>query len=510
MSTLLEIFLCLIALIFARFLYKVVWIPFHVQNVMRSQGIKGPSYKFIHGNTNEGFSIKQQSMKYPMELSHDIFPRVQPHFYSWMKLYGKIFLTWVGPQPRMVITEPELAKEILHNKQDMYPKMKIKGVVKKLLGDGLVVAEGEKWSKVRKLANHAFYAENLKDMVPAMIASVEAMLEKWRKYEGKEIDVFQEFRFLTSEVISRTAFGSSYLEGKDIFEMLTKLGFIVGRNAEKIRLPGIEKIFRSKDDIESDKIEQSLRNSIMAIIKKREDKVMTGETDNFGSDFLGSLLKVHHDSVKKNRISVDDVIDECKVFYIAGHETTSSLLSWTSLLLAINTDWQEKARKEVLELFGKENPTSEGLARLKTVTMIINEALRLYSPVPSLVRRAKGKVNLGKYEFPENIELHIPQLALHRNPEIWGEDAHLFKPERFAEGVAKATKNNPMAFLPFGSGPRTCVGLNFATNEVKIALLMILQRYKFTLSPNYVHSPLVVLTVCPQHGVQIMLEPVGV
>ncbi|KAL2519233.1 Cytochrome [Abeliophyllum distichum] len=357
--------------------------------------------------------------------------------------------------------------------------MKIKGVVKKLLGDGLVVAEGEKWSKVRKLANHAFYAENLKDMVPAMIASVEAMLEKWRLYEGKEIDVFQEFRFLTSEVISRTAFGSSYLEGKDIFEMLTKLGFIVGRNAEKIRLPGIEKIFRSKDDIESDKIEQSLRNSILAIIKKREDKVMTGETNNFGSDFLGSLLKVRHDSVKKNRISVDDVIDECKVFYIAGHETTSSLLSWTSLLLAINTDWQEKARKEVLELFGKENPTSEGLARLKTVTMVINEALRLYSPVPSLVRRAKGKVNLGE-------------------------------PERFAEGVAKATKNNPMAYLPFGSGPRTCVGLNFATNEVKIALLMILQRYKFTLSPNYVHFPLVVLTVCPQHGVQIMLEPVGV
>ncbi|KAL2519232.1 Cytochrome [Abeliophyllum distichum] len=475
-----------------------------------TQGIEGPAKKFIHGNTKEIMSIKQQSMKYPMEITHDIFPRVQPHFYSWMKLYGMNFLTWAGLQPHMVITELELAKEILNDKEGMNPKIKIRGIVKKLLGDGLVVAEGEKWSKVRKLANHAFYAENLKDMVPAMIASVEIMLEKWRDYEGKEIDVCKEFMVLGSEVISRTAFGSSYLEGKNIFEMLTRLGFIVAKSSKKYRFPCIEKIFRTEYDIESDRIVQSLRDSIMAIVKNREEKVMTGEADNFGSDFLGSLLKVHHDSDKKNRISVDDVIDECKVFYIAGHETTSSLLSWTSLLLAIHPDWQEKARKEVLELYGKENPTSEGLARMKIVTMIINESLRLYSPAASLVRRVKSRVRLGKYEFPRNMELHIPQLALHRYPEIWGEDAHLFKPDRFAEGVAKATKNNPMAFLPFGSGPRTCIGLNFATNEVKIALSMVLQRYKFTSSPNYVHPPLLIITLRPLHGVQIMLEPVVV
>lgn len=139
--------------------------------------------------------------------------------------------------------------------------------------------------------------------------------------------------------------------------------------------------------------------------------------------------------------------------------------------------------------------------------MIIHEALRLYTPAPSLVRRVTRTVRLGKYEFPANMEVHIPSLVLHRNPEIWGQDAHLFKPERFAEGVAAATRNNPMAFLPFGFGPRTCVGLNFANNEVKIALSMILQRYKFTLSPNYVHSPISLITTRPQFGVQIMLQP---
>lgn len=120
--------------------------------------------------------------------------------------------------------------------------------------------------------------------------------------------------------------------------------------------------------MESDKIEQSLRDSAMSILRKREETVLSGEAQNYGSDFLGSLLRVHHDSDKANRISVDDVIDECKVFFLAGHETTSSLLSWTLLLLAIHTDWQEKARQEVLDLFGHHNPTAEGLSRLKTVS----------------------------------------------------------------------------------------------------------------------------------------------
>lgn len=141
--------------------------------------------------------------------------------------------------------------------------------------------------------------------------------------------------------------------------------------------------------------------------------------------------------------------------------------------------------------------------------MIINETLRLYSPAASLVRRGTRSVSLGKYEFPAKMEFHIPTLALHRDQEIWGEDAHLFKPERFAQGIAAATKNNPMAFLPFGYGPRTCVGLNFASNEAKIALSMILQRYKFTLSPTYAHFPISMITTRPQCGVQILLQPLN-
>ncbi|KAK4423663.1 cytochrome [Sesamum alatum] len=487
-------------------LYKLWWNPRHIQSMMQSQGIKGPSYNFFHENTKEIIKIKNQtSSNAPMDFSdHDIFSRVQPHLYSWMKSYGNNVLVWNGTQPEVVVTEPELIKEILVNRNGAYPKTKREGFLKKLVGDGIVAAEGNKWLKLRKLANHAFHGDCLKDMVPAMIASVGTMLEKWRHYEGKEIEVCGDFKILSSQVISRTAFGSSYVEGIKIFDMLEKMAGLILRNAHKMKFLGL---VRTKDETEADKIEQILHESIMGIVRKRRDEVMTGRADSFGSDFLGSLLKAHHEGDEKNQISADEIIDECKTFYFAGQLTTYSLLSWSMLFLAIHTDWQEKARNEVLELFGRDNPNSEGIARLKTVNMIIYETLRLYSPVILITRRTQGKVKLGKFKFPANVDLAIPPLALHRNPDIWGQDAHLFKPERFAEGLAKATKGNPTAFIAFGFGPRTCVGLNFASYEGKIALSMILQRYKFTLSPNYVHSPFAALTVQPRHGVQILLQP---
>ena len=141
------------------------------------------------------------------------------------------------------------------------------------------------------------------------------------------------------------------------------------------------------------------------------------------------------------------------------------------------------------------------------MSMIFNESLRLYSPAVSITRRVEKDVRLGKLIVPPNVQLQIPVLALHHETRSWGQvDAQLFKPERFAEGVAKATNNNIATFFPFGMGPRICVGLNFATIEAKIALSMILQRYSFTLSPGYVHKPLKHLTLVPQHGVQVMLH----
>ncbi|TYH34042.1 hypothetical protein ES332_D13G101600v1 [Gossypium tomentosum] len=439
---------CLLLVLF-RFLDRFWWTPVYIQYRLGSQGIKGPSYKFIHGNTREMLKM------------------VLPHVYTWMNNYGKNHLSWRGGEPQLLITEPELIKEVLNNRDGLYLKASLPFYFMKLMGNGLATSEGEQWVKHQKLINPAFQGENLEKMIPEMIVSVELMLQSWKKYQAKEIEVSEEFRLLATDIISRTAFGSNYLEGKTIFDMMTQYSNIIRRNIFKPRFPGL-----------------------------REEKVKLGDIDCYA----------YHDVDENKRILVQDLIDECKTFYIAGQETINSLLSWTVLLLAIHTDWQDKAREEVIELFGHQNPHPNDLSKLHTISRIINEALRLYPPTVAFISRSEREVRLGKFILPANIQLFISNLVVHRDPGIWGDDAHLFKPERFSGEVAKATSNNVAAYFPFGIGPRTCVGFNFATVGAKIVLIMILQRYRFTFSPTYVHSPVINFLLVPQHGIQVILH----
>ncbi|GMJ01822.1 cytochrome P450, family 709, subfamily B, polypeptide 2 [Hibiscus trionum] len=343
----------LVALI--KFLYDYLWTPLRIQHMLNSQGIKGPPYRFIHGNNKEVAKMKREALSKAMGLTHDIFPTVQPHLHSWINRYGKNFVFWNGVRAELVISEPELIKEVVRNRERSFPKRKPTVYLRKLIGNGLVTVEGERWVKQRKLANHVFHGESLRNMTPAVIASVERMLAKWKGQEGKEMDVSKDFRLLTSEVISRTAFGSSYLEGEKIFAMLNKLSIIMSRNVYKTGVPFINKLWKPADLLESEELAKEIKDCVMKTVKKREDKVVNGEADSFGNDFLGLLVNAYRDSDDENRLSLEELVDECKTFYFAGQETVNSLLAWTILLLAIHGDWQEKARSEVLGVFGDQN-----------------------------------------------------------------------------------------------------------------------------------------------------------
>ncbi|GMJ08152.1 PHYB ACTIVATION TAGGED SUPPRESSOR 1 [Hibiscus trionum] len=500
----LSLFLLIILL---KFLHKYWWMPFKIQRALSVQGIKGPPYEFIHGNNKASSLLRNQALTNPIALTHNIVPRVIPQIQSWFNIYGKNYLAWQGNQAQLVVSETEMVKDILKNKDGAFTKQNDESTfLYKINGNGLSSSEGAQWARQRKLANHAFHGERLKNMNPAVITSVETMLEKWKGREGNEIEVFGEFRLLTAEVISRTAFGSNYLQGKKIFDMLTKLSILLYRNYYKASIPVISKMWKSADERESEQLAKGIHDCVMEMVKRREEKVVTGESDHFGDDFLGLLVNAHRDSDVTNRLSVEDVVGECKTFYFAGQETANSLLAWTVLVLAIHTDWQEKARKEVLEVFGDQNPCHDGISKLKTMNMIINETLRLYAPIVAVVRKVSKGVRLGNLVLPANMEVLIPILTLHHDPELWGDDVHLFKPERFSEGIANATKYNSAAFIPFSMGPRSCVGMSFATMEAKIALSMILRRYAITLSPAYVHAPFPLITLQPQHGIQVMLH----
>ncbi|XP_021976686.1 cytochrome P450 CYP749A22 [Helianthus annuus] len=499
--------LCSIVLLaLFKFFHKFWWVPMRINRVMSSQGIRGPPYSFFYGNMKEISIMIKQSMSFPVDISHDIFPRIQPHFDSWLHIYGKNFLYWQGPQPELVVTEPELLKQIM-SVRELTTRIQGTGpAFKKIFGGGLIFSQGEKWATQRKLATHAFNGERLKNMVPTMVESVDMMLKRWKDAGTKEKDVHEEFLTMTSEVISKIVFGSNYEEGKQIFQKQGALIGLAAKQLSKVRLPGFGMMFKDKEDLETDKLLASIQDIITKMIKNRENMMVSGDEHNSTTDYLGILLNSRHDVNDGYRLSIQDIIDECRTFYIAGHGTISILLTWATLLLGIHTEWQEKAREEVQQVFGNQNPSSEGIPRLKKMSMIINETLRLYPPGISTTRKVQKETHVGDLVLPPNLNLQIPALPFHQDRGTWGEDAHLFKPERFSEGVANVVNSNPGAFLPFGYGPRICVGNNFGINESKITLSMILQHYRFTLSPNYVHAPYQHITLRPKSGVQIIFQ----
>ena len=147
------------------------------------------------------------------------------------------------------------------------------------------------------------------------------------------------------------------------------------------------------------------------------------------------------------------------------------------------------------------------MATALQVTMVLYEVLRLYTPLTALQRQTYKPMELGGVRYPAGVMLMLPLLCVHHDQDVWGPDASEFRPQRFAEGIARASADAP-AFFPFGWGPRTCIGQNFALLEAKMALSMILQSFEFVLAPAYTHAPHTLIMLRPMHGAQIKLRAI--
>ncbi|KAE9615183.1 putative cytochrome P450 [Lupinus albus] len=490
-----------------------------IRRKLMKQGITGPPPSFLRGNLPDMQRIQAQvrsTMKAQSNnnsnklLEHyDFTATLFPYFEHWRKQYGPLYTYSTGRKQHLYVNQPDLVREINScNTLDIGKPARKSNQLAPLFGNGILSANGPSWAHQRKLLAPEFFMNKVKGMVELMVESVQPLLTKWEEQcieaaEGYgngivEIQVDVDLGGFSADVISRVCFGHSYSKGKEIFskirtlkETLNNNGYLFGRSGFGV----------TKKSVITN-LEKEIESLIWELVEERK------ASNSSKKDLMHSLLEaVKNDENIGEKFCKQFIVDNCKTIYMAGQETTAISASWCLLLLALNPQWQTRIRAEVAQYCPNGIVDVDSLSLLKTVTMVIQEALRLYSPGAFVTREAFEDIQIGNLHIPKGVNLWTLIPTMHRDTENWGPDACEFKPERFKDGVSKACKF-PQSYAPFGLGGRLCVGKNLAMMELKIVLALIISKFNIIPSPSYKHSPAFSMVIQPEHGVHLFIQKI--
>lgn len=396
-------------------------------------------------------------------------------------------------QRALVVHDPALVQHVLQQSPRLYAKSRNYHGMKKVLGEGLLTSEGELWKRQRKLAQPAFHHAKLRALVRTMASATEDMLARWRGWEdGRPFDLHDEMMRVTLRIAGMTLFGA------DLAGDARAIG-----EAVEIVLPWVNAIIQEPfrpplwvPTRENRRVREALAE-MDRLVYRLVDERRRSDPRHEREDLLSMLMSAT-DEEGGGRMSDRQLRDEILTLVLAGHETTANALAWTGALLARHPEERARVEREACEVLGQRTPGFEDLPRLEVCDRVVSEAMRLYPPAWEFEREAIADDVAAGHHIPKGTVIMIAPWTLHRHPRFWEEPAR-FDPDRFLP--ARAAGRPRYAYLPFGDGPRVCIGKAFAMMEAKLMLAMMAREVRFELEPGVHIEPEPSITLRARGGV---------
>ncbi|XP_078538729.1 ultra-long-chain fatty acid omega-hydroxylase isoform X3 [Lissotriton helveticus] len=409
-----------------------------------------------------------------------------------VKIFPHTILTWMGPiMPILSVVHPEYVKPLMTASAAIAPKDELfYGFLRPWLGDGLLLSKGEKWGRHRRLLTPAFHFDILKPYVEIFNQSTDIMHEKWRKLTAAgpvSLDMFEHISLMTLDSLLKCTFShNSNCQEKpsDYIACIYELSSLVVKREHCLphhldfiyRLTANGRRFKRACGIVHQFTDSVVQERRKALCEQGAEGFLRSKHGK-PKDFIDILLLSKDED--GTRLSDEEIRDEVDTFMFEGHDTTASGLSWILHNLAQHPEFQEKCREEIRELMSGRKPEElywDDLSQLPFTTMCIKESLRLHPAVTAVSRRCTEDIKLpdGRV-IPKGITCLISIYGTHHNPAVWPEP-EVYNPHRFDPENSK--DRSPHAFIPFSSGPRNCIGQNFAMSELKVVLALTLLRFK--------------------------------
>lgn len=417
-------------------------------------------------------------------------------YHAWMAEFKTPFFR------SFLINEPKLIDEVLKHNPDQFPKSgRVREGLIPILGNSVFLTNGEHWKQQRRIIDPAFEGGRLRDTFSAMNAACVDAVARMRKDLPRNVEIEEAASFVTADIIFRTLFSIpiTHNVASEVFSQFRAFQ----RNQPIINLAAFIPLPRWMPRFhrrKTKKAARAIRGLIANLVEQRAQDIEAGTAP----DDLATKIMTMKDPQTGVKFSAQEMVDQVAVFFLAGHETSASAVAWALYLLAIDPDTQKRVAEEVAQVNSDREFTFSDVGKLRLTRDVFREALRLYPPVPMMVREASCPQEFRNRVVPKGAQIVISPWHLHRHDRHW-ERPDEFDPDRFKTPNGKACLRN--AYIPFSTGPRVCTGAGFAMIEGPLLLASFVRAMEFKPDPKHTPVPVAHLTVRAKEGIWLKVTP---